>query len=182
MKTFYNVLASLVVVALFTAGAAFAQERADDANRPSKNGVAMEEIGSTEISVTYGRPHTKGRTIFGGLEPFDKVWRAGANEATTVTVSSDVTVNGETLPAGTYSFFLIPKEEGDWTVIFNKVANQWGAFDYDDSEDVLRVMATPEEADHQEELLIAFEDVSDAEGTMYLHWETTRVPVTFAAD
>lgn len=178
MKTIFSTLAAVFVMALLLVGSATAQKRADDSGKPSKNGMAMQKIGDTDVHVTYGRPQVKGRTVFGELEPFGKVWRAGANEATTVTFSTDVKVNGEDLAAGTYAYFIIPQKEGEWTVIFNKEANQWGAFNHDKSKDALRVMAAPEKADHQEELLIAFEDVSDTEGTLYLHWAMTKVPVT----
>ena len=166
---------------LLMVGTATAQKRGDDSNQKSKNAEATGQIGEAKVRVTYGAPHVKGRTVFGGLEKWDKVWRAGANEATTVTFSSDVTVNGENLAAGVYSFFLIPKEEGDWTAIFNKVANQWGAYDYDKAEDALRVMAAPMEADHQETLLFSVDSSGDNAGTLSMHWSTTKVSLNVAS-
>ncbi len=165
---------------LLMVGTATAQKRGDDSNQKSKNAEATGQIGEAKVRVTYGAPHVKGRTVFGGLEKWDKVWRAGANEATTVTFSSDVTVNGEKLAAGTYAFFLIPQEKGDWTAIFNTVANQWGAYDYDDSKDALRVAAKPMKADHQETLLFSVDSSGDNEGSMSMHWSTTKVSLAIA--
>ncbi|RMG72406.1 MAG: DUF2911 domain-containing protein, partial [Bacteroidetes bacterium] len=95
-------------------------------------------IGTAEITINYGSPAAKGRTLWGDLVPYGAVWRTGANEATTFTVSQDVTIEGQTLPAGTYSLFTIPGES-DWTIIFNKTAEQWGAYEYDEAADALRV-------------------------------------------
>jgi len=92
-------------------------------------------VGEATVKIKYSSPSVNGRKIWGGLEPYDKVWRAGANNATTFTVDKDVQVEGKTLTAGKYAFFVIPTEGADWTVIFNKVANQWGAFKYDQTQE-----------------------------------------------
>lgn len=149
---------------------ALAQERGDDADRKSKNGETTATIDGVDVRITYGRPKVRGRTIWGDLEPYDKVWRAGADEATTITFSSDVLIEGEPLPAGTYSLFTIPSQ-GPWTVIFNKVAEQWGAYDYDASQDALRVEVEPTSGDHVEELTFSVEG-----NTVTLAWDTMRVP------
>lgn len=162
---------------LLMVGTATAQERGDDANQKSKNAEATGMIGDVKVRVTYGAPQVKGRQVFGGLEKWGRVWRAGANEATTVTFSQDVTVNGKDLAAGIYSFFLIPQEEGAWTAIFNKVPNQWGAYDYDKGKDALRVDVTPKTIDAQEVLLYAVD--SDA-GTLNMHWDTTGISLAIA--
>lgn len=94
-------------------------------------------INGADITVNYSSPGVKGREIFGGLVPLGKVWRAGANEATLFETSKDIKVAGESLPAGKYSFFIIPNE-GTSTFIFNKQTGQWGT-QYDESQDVLRV-------------------------------------------
>ena len=165
---------------LMMVGTTSAQKRGDDSNQKSKNAEATGTIGKSKVRVTYGAPHVNDRTVFGGLVKWDKPWRAGANEATTVTFSSDVMVEGKALAAGTYSFFVIPKESGAWTAIFNKVANQWGAFDYDMKEDALRVDAMASKADHQEVLKYTVENTSDTEGTLNLHWAMTKVSVKIA--
>lgn len=148
---------------------AFAQ-RGDDAERLSKNGMASGTLDGVEVTLEYGRPNVKGRDIWGSLVPYDEVWRTGANEATTITFDSDVLVEGEALPAGTYSLFTIPGEE-EWTVIFNKTAQQWGAYDYDAAEDALRVTVTPEEHEMVETMDFVVE-----EGEVVLRWETVAVP------
>lgn len=154
---------------------AVAQERGDDADRKSKNGETTATIDGVDVRITYGQPKVQGRAIWGDLVPYDAVWRTGANEATTITFSSDVQIEGEALPAGTYSLFTIPSQ-GTWTVIFNKVADQWGAFDYDESQDALRVQVEPTTGDPVEELTFG------VEGNMVtLAWEKVRVPFRVTA-
>lgn len=142
-------LLALVLLA-FVGFAANAQEKAS----PAKTAEGM--VGDATITINYSSPAVKGRTIFGGddaLEPFGKVWRAGANEATTFTTTKDIMVEGKKLPAGTYGFFVIPGETNS-TFIFNKVAKQWGAFDYDEAEDVLRVSVPSQQSSSLEERLV----------------------------
>lgn len=177
MKKYAYFSAVAALLTLLVAGPAVAQQRGDDSNRASKNAEATGKIGNTEIRITYGAPLVKGRTIFGGLVPYDQVWRAGANEATTITFSTDVKVNGQDLPAGTYAYFVVPKEDGPWEVIFNKEANQWGAFNYDAEKDALRVTAEPMGADHQETLTFDIQG-GDTEGTVVLHWADKMLPLT----
>lgn len=150
-------------------------DRGDDAKRKSKNGSTSGTIDGVEVSLDYGRPNVNGRTIWGELVPYDEVWRTGADEATTITFSGDVTVQGKPLAAGTYSLFTIPAE-GEWTIIFNKTAKQWGAYDYDSAQDVLRVTATPKAGDATEALEFTL-DGSD----VVLHWDKLAVPFTVAA-
>ncbi|MES2133183.1 MAG: DUF2911 domain-containing protein [Bacteroidota bacterium] len=100
------------------------------------------KIGQATITVNYGSPSVKGRKIWGDLVPYGKVWRAGANQATTFTTDKAIMVEGKALPAGKYSFFAIPTEK-EWTIVFNKVANQWGAYDYKEKDDALRVTVKP---------------------------------------
>ena len=157
--------------------------RASDEVRASPNAAVSQTIGTTRVDVQYGRPGVRGRALFtdgSELAPTGQVWRTGANEATTLTVSDDVTVEGQPLPAGTYALFTIPGDEA-WTVILNRTAQQWGAFRYDEAEDQLRVTVTPATgAPMMEQFQIRFEDVSDTEATMVLHWGTVGVPVRIA--
>jgi hypothetical protein len=141
--------------------------------KPSPAATATGKIGSTDVTVNYSSPGVKGRKIFGGLEQYGKVWRAGANEATTVEFSKDVKVEGKALPAGKYGFFVIPAESGQWTVIFNKVPNQWGAFKYDEKQDGLRVMVTPRKSATLTERLV-YEVKSPG---LVLRWENIELPV-----
>ncbi|MBJ6107384.1 DUF2911 domain-containing protein [Hymenobacter sp. BT523] len=167
------------VVTVFAASAASAQTTPAtpaapaQAAKPSPAATATGKIGATDVTVNYSSPGVKGRKIFGGLEPYGKVWRAGANEATTVEFSKDVTVEGKPLPAGKYGFFVIPAEKDKWTVIFNKVPNQWGAFKYDDKQDALRVMVTPRKSASVTERLV-YEVKAPG---LVLRWENVEVPV-----
>lgn len=143
--------------------------------RVSPNGFVAQTIGTAQFSISYGRPFVKGRKVFGELEPYGQVWRSGANEATSIVIPVDVTVEGEPLPAGVYALMTIPGES-EWTVIFNGQAKQWGAFKYDPAKDVLRVKVQAEEAPHQEMLTYSFEDVTPDSATVVLRWGTTAVP------
>ena len=165
------------LVAVLTAGAAHAQAgmtkpAASAEPKPSPAATTTGKIGATDVTVNYSSPGVKGRKIFGGLEPYGKVWRAGANEATTVEFSKDVMVEGKPLAAGKYGFFVIPTEK-QWTVIFNKVPNQWGAFKYDEKQDALRVTVTPRKAGAIAERLVY--DVTPQ--GLVLRWEYLEVPV-----
>jgi hypothetical protein len=128
--------ATVLVATMTISFNAFAQEAKKPASPPA---IATGKIKDATITIAYSSPSVKGRTIWGGLEAYDKVWRAGANDATTFTTDKDITVEGKKLPAGKYSFFLIPKESGTWTAIFNKEPKQWGAYKYEEAKDALRV-------------------------------------------
>lgn len=138
------------------------------------------KVGLTEVSVQYSSPAVRGRVIWGGIVPYHKVWRAGANQATVVSFDTPVLVGGTQLDAGDYSFFLIPKPRGRWTAIFNAVADQWGAFLYNDSLDVVRLEVRVEEMDqHVERLRYHIEDYSLEEGAIVMSWEQKRVVIPF---
>lgn len=157
-----NLKKALFTVALFSMAvlASFAQEKAS----PAK--TAEGTAGGSKITINYSSPAVKGRTIWGDLVPLGQVWRAGANEATTFTTEKDIMVEGKKLPAGTYSFFIIPNET-ESTLIFNKVAKQWGAFNYDAKEDVLRVNVPSQQTSTMEERLVY--DVNS--GGFEIRWE-----------
>ena len=133
-------------------------------------------VGVTEMSVVYHRPGVKGREIWGMLVPYDKVWRAGANEATTVTFGDDVTVGGKSIKAGTYALFVTPTK-GEWTVILNSQGNQWGAFRYDSSKDVVRFPVKPESSPTEERLSYTFEDLTASSVKLVLRWEKISLPI-----
>jgi hypothetical protein len=132
-------------------------------------------VGLTDITVVYSRPSVKGRTIFGDLVPYDKLWRTGANMATKVSFSEDVKIEGQDLAAGTYSFFTIPGKN-EWTFIFNSVANQPGAANYDESLDVLRVKVKPEtRQDGIETMMIGINGIRNNHAYLFIGWENTIV-------
>ncbi len=128
-----------IVFAMFLTTSLVAQEKKERVSPPAK--VSATVAGST-ITVNYGQPSVKGRKIWGELVPYNKVWRTGANEATTFETTKDVKVEGVLLPAGKYALFTIPGES-EWTFIFNKKADQWGAYSYDEKQDQLRIKVKP---------------------------------------
>jgi hypothetical protein len=110
--------------------------------QPSSGQTLIQDFGLGKITVVYSRPNTKGRKVFGELEPYGSVWRTGANNATTISFTEEVTLEGKTVPAGDYALFTIPGKS-EWTVILNKSIKQWGAYEYKESEDFLRVKVKP---------------------------------------
>jgi hypothetical protein len=138
-----------------------------------------QRVGLTDIKISYHRPLVNGRKIWGGLVPLGEVWRAGANENTTIDVSSDVTVEGQALPKGTYGLHMIPTAD-TWTVIFSKMNTAWGSYTYDQKEDALRVTVKPRPTEMTEALDYVFEDLKEDSATMTLKWEKVAVPVKIA--
>jgi len=138
-------------------------------------------VGVTKFEVNYHRPAVNGRQVWGSLVPYDQVWRAGANENTTVSFSTAVTVNGTKLDAGTYGLHMIPTT-GDWTVIFSRQSHAWGSFSYDAKEDAARVTAKPEPAALQERLGFSFDEPTANSVVLALRWEKLRVPVEIRID
>ncbi len=168
--------------------------------RPSQKASVMQTIGVTDVTITYSRPGVKGRRIWGDalpsqeakgeatlddqnarpkdapIVPWGHAWRTGANEATQFVVTDDVLINGQKLPAGSYSLHTIPNKD-EWTIIFNSVANQWGSFNYDPAKDTLRVKVKPETVnDNQEWLAYSFDPVGDNSAQVNIRWEKLRVP------
>jgi len=146
--------------------------------RPSQKASVMQRIGLTDMTITYSRPGVKARKIWGALVPYDQVWRTGANEATTIAFSSDVMINGQKLAAGTYSLHTIPAQNGDWTLIFNSVADQWGSYSYDQAKDALRVKSTPAKGPFTEWMTFDVPEVSTDSAKVVLSWENVAVPFT----
>jgi hypothetical protein len=172
------VLMTLQLTAM--AGAALAQQQLD-IPRPSPNASVSQTVGITEITIKYSRPGVKGRQIWGKLVPYGEVWRAGANENTTIRFSTPVKVEGHELPAGIYGFQAIPTA-GDWTIIFSKDANEWGAFSYKQADDALRIQARPQQAEPRERMAFDFDDVTDTTARVVLQWEKLKVPFTVEVD
>jgi len=149
--------------------------------QPSQAAAVSQTVGLTEITVRYHRPRVGDRTIWGALVPYGEIWRAGANENTTIEFSTPVRVDGHALGAGRYGFHTIPAE-GRWTLIFSTVDTNWGSFSYQESEDALRFAVTPEAAPHQEALAYTFDDATARETTLSLRWEKLRVPMKITVD
>jgi hypothetical protein len=145
--------------------------------RVSQHAVLKQTVGLTDVTIDYSRPAVKGRQIWGALVPYDKVWRTGANEATIISFSDDVTINGQALPRGSYSLHTIPGKD-EWTLIFNKVDKQWGSFSYDAAQDALRVKAKPEKGNFKEFLTFDVPQLSYDSATVTIRWENLSVPFT----
>jgi tetratricopeptide (TPR) repeat protein len=163
-------ISTLALLALLPGTPARAQFPILTLPRESQAASVSQTIGLTRISVSYHRPAVKGRKIWGGLVPFDTVWRAGANENTILTVTSPFRIGGTPLPAGSYGIHLIPTATA-WTMILSREANAWGSFSYAEKEDALRLQVTPHPAEFQEYLQYSFEDPTDSTVTLTLHWE-----------
>lgn len=161
MKKFFFFSVALMITT-FT----FGQE-----SKPSPAATATSKIGDKTVTISYSQPSVKGREIWGKLVPFNEVWRTGANEATTFEVDKDVTIEGQNLKAGKYGLFTIPTEGGEWTIIFNSIAQQWGAYSYDAKKDVLRVKVKSKKTDKMAERLTF--DIK--ENNVNLAWEKLTV-------
>lgn len=168
-KTFKTI--ALLLVAGFISANATAQEQKAPA---SPAATATGKIKDATITINYSSPAVKGRTIWGGLEKYDKVWRAGANKTTTFETDKDITVQGKKLPAGKYNFFLIPKESGTWTAIFNKEVTNTNPFNYKEAEDQLRVDVKVKPLKEVQERLVY--KVNKA--NVALEWEKISVPLS----
>ncbi len=148
----------------------------------SQAAEAKQRIALTDITVKYHRPLVNGRKIWGGLVPYGKVWRAGADENTTIELSDDVSVEGKPLPKGVYGLHMIPNQDS-WTVIFSKTNTAWGSYSYDQKEDALRVDVKPRPlAEQKEALEFEFEDLKPTSTAVTLKWEKLGVPFTVSVN
>ena len=147
----------------------------------SPRAKSSQQVGLTEIEVAYHRPAVKGRKVWGGLVPYGKVWRAGANENTVVTFSTPVSVGGTVLPAGQYGLHMLPTAT-DCTVVFSSQSHAWGSYTYDPKEDLARLQVTPVPTEPTERLLYTFDDPTDNSVTLSLRWGALRVPIKLEVD
>jgi len=150
--------------------------------QPSSSETITQGFGLGTITLNYSRPNTKGRKIFGVVEPYDKVWRTGANWATTVTFSDDVALEGNKVPAGEYALFTIPGEN-QWTIILSKKSKQWGAYTYNQADDYLRFGVKPVKLQQPVETFnLQFENMYPTSGELHLLWETTALAIHLTCD
>jgi hypothetical protein len=174
-----SVVCGLMV--LLATSIAFAQSTQLNIPRDSQRASVTQRIGITDITVNYHRPLVKGRTIWGKVVPYGQVWRAGANENTTITFTDPVSIEGKPLDKGTYGLHMIPNQD-QWTVIFSKVNMAWGSFSYKEDEDALRVNVKPQSADPQEALLYDFEQPTENTAVVTMRWEKVAVPFKVSVD
>ena len=146
-----------------------------DLPRASQHAVVSQRVGITDITSNYHRPLANGRQVWGKLVPYGEVWRAGANENTTVTFTDPVTIEGQTLEKGTYGLHMIPGQD-QWTVIFSKNASAWGSFTYKQDEDALRVNGKPQAAELHDARTYDFDDVKPDSTVVTMRWEKVAVP------
>jgi Protein of unknown function (DUF2911) len=149
--------------------------------QPSPSASVTQQVGVTDITIAYHRPAVGKRKIWGDLVPYGEVWRAGANENTTISFSSPVTVGGKKLTAGTYGLHMIPTTK-DWTIILSTVASAWGSFSYDPKEDAVRLTATPAPANFEESLEYRFENPTENSVNVVLQWEKIQVSFLISVD
>ncbi|WP_242918751.1 DUF2911 domain-containing protein [Pontibacter liquoris] len=139
--------------------------------------MLKQTIGLTAITVRYHAPGVKGRKIFGALVPYGKIWRAGANESTLISFEDDVFFNHERVPAGTYSFFIIPENETSWNVVLNKDTTLWGLEGYNELDDVAYYAVTPKQNSFTETMQFSFSDLGTNKGMLNLAWENMKVSI-----
>src|SRR6202162_4663763 len=184
-------LCGLIVVVLLTTVAgtplAHAQfkngSQATELNLPrlSQRAQITQRVGLTDITIVYHSPIAGDRELFGKTVPYGQVWRAGANENTTISFTDDVSVEGHPLVAGTYGLHMIPNAD-QWTIIFSKNSTSWGSFSYDEKEDALRVSVKPRAAESSEVMTYFFDDVKPDSATATLRWEKLAVPFRISVD
>lgn len=172
----------LIILISFNFYSASAQELKGKIPAASPGQRIEQDFGLGTITIKYYRPNTKGRKIFGGIEPYGTVWRTGANNATVITLTDTIAVEGHILAPGSYSLFSIPGAD-EWTIIFNKNTSQWGAYSYDEKQDLLRFKVKPAKlASKVETLTIQFSDVHQEDGVLQILWENTGINLHLKTD
>lgn len=174
-------LSAAVFVLLLASSICFAQSALLDLPRPSQHAVITQRIGITDITIKYHRPLVNKREIWGKVVPYGQVWRAGANENTTISFSDPVTIEGKPLAKGVYGLHMIPGQN-EWTVIFSNEHTAWGSFTYKQDDDALRVSVKSKPADFREALTYDFDDVKADSAVAVLQWEKIAVPFTVSVD
>ncbi len=178
MVTFFRITLVFLLTLVLLIDSSSAQTRNVQV---SPGATTVQTAGITDITVTYHRPGVKGRVIWGELVPYDQIWRTGANNATTIEFSTEVTIAETKIAAGKYALFTIPSRE-EWTVIINKNPNNWGTDKYNQEEDVLRFKIKPQAAEHQEWMIFTFENLSKNSVDLVLHWEKIKLSFTIAVN
>jgi hypothetical protein len=170
----------LLLAFLLTSFSSLAQQIQMPQASPSSK--IIQKVGLTDVTVDFSRPSTKGRKIFGELVPFGQVWRTGANGATVLTFSTEVSISGTKVPAGSYALYSIPGKSS-WTMILSKNTKLWGAIGYEAKDDLLRFNATPAKTSRMyDSFEIGFSNLTDASADLSIKWEQTRVEFTIQTE
>jgi len=179
-----KLLSILLFIAIYIASCSSGQnENNTPERRKSPIAIAKVNHANTYIKVVYGQPYKNSRDIFGNLIPYGEVWRTGANEATELTTTKEIQFGDKTLPAGTYALFSIPGKN-EWTIILNSQLGQWGAFDYNSDNDVMRIKVSSETTeDVTEAFTIKFTEVENNRTNLVMNWDSTAVsiPISFTS-
>ncbi len=180
MKVFPTFLSGLLLSLSF--GLGWSQTDRIDFPAASPAALIRQKVGLTNFEIIYSRPSVKGREIFGGLQAFGTVWRTGANAATKISFDTAIELAGKPVAPGTYALFTIP-EKGKWTIILNREADQWGAFNYDAEQDVVRAEVEAEyDAEMRETLSLNFDTLRDESASLVIRWENVKVSVPITVD
>jgi hypothetical protein len=174
---------SLIYASVALAGASTAAHAQSILTLPeaSQRAAVSQRVGLTEITIVYHRPLVGGRKVWGGIVPYGQVWRAGANENTTIEFSTAVSVEGQPLPKGIYGLHMLPAADS-WSVIFSRNSSSWGSFTYNQAEDALRVTVKPLPAEMREALTYDFDNVKPGSAVVRLQWEKLAVPFEVAVN
>jgi tetratricopeptide (TPR) repeat protein len=175
MRKHLAIAALLIASCVVTVNTAHAQSALLDLPRDSQHARIVQRVGITDITINYHRPLVKGRKVWGGLVPWGQVWRAGANENTTIEFSDPVSIEGKPLAKGIYGLHMLPTEN-EWTVIFSRAATAWGSFTYKEAEDALRVTVKAQPAEMKEALAYEVDNVTPDSAVIALRWEKLAVP------
>ena len=147
--------------------------------QPSPNASVMQQVGITDITVTYSSPGVKGRTIWGELEPYDKFWRAGANASTKITLTTDAKIEGKEINAGTYAIGIMPRQNAPWNVVFAKDGSYGDWKKYDAENDVVRIEVNPiMKENSRERLVYMFNNTTDNSTVLEMVWDKVKIPIT----
>jgi hypothetical protein len=187
MRNFCGLIIAVLLTIIASAGPARAQfkngSQATELNLPriSQRAQVTQRVGLTDITIIYHAPLAGGRELFGKTVPYGQVWRAGANENTTISLTDDASVEGHPLPAGTYGLHMIPNAD-QWTIIFSKNSTSWGSFSYDEKEDALRVNVKPAAEENRDSLAYTFDDMKLDSTAVTLRWGKVAVPFHIKVD
>ena len=170
----------LLFILFSTTLTTFCQYRIGLVPRVSPDKYVYQKVGYTEVELTYGSPSVNSRLVWGNLAPYNKVWRAGANNATTVRFGLPVVIDGIALDSGIYALFVMPKKDDKWTVILSNKSNQWGSFRYDEADDALRTDIIPRRSNqYREELEYSIGQTGFQYGSIILAWEHLEIEIPF---